>query len=65
MALSSGALEGLIIQKLQAAGFKTSGEHAQVGVIAKAIAEAVVEHVTSAAEVPVTGGSSAGSYQVK
>ncbi|MCG7551570.1 hypothetical protein [Pseudoalteromonas sp. Of7M-16] len=65
MALSSMALEGLIIQKLEADGFKVSGEHAQVGVISKAIAEAVVEHVTSKAEVSVTGGSSKGSYQIK
>ncbi|MCJ0814909.1 hypothetical protein [Vibrio vulnificus] len=64
MAMDSGALEGLIVEKLQAAGFKTSGQHAQVKVIAKAIAEAVVEHITSSAEVPVTGGSSAGTYKV-
>lgn len=64
MALDSSALEGLITQKLESAGFKTSGEHAHVSVIAKAVAEAVVEHVTSSAEVPVSGGSSAGTYKV-
>ncbi|EMC2457142.1 hypothetical protein VB891_002267 [Vibrio cholerae] len=65
MALNAQTLENLITSKLQAAGFKTSGQHAQSAKMAKAIAEAVVEHITGAAEVPVTGGSSAGTYKVK
>lgn len=64
MALNAGSLEALITSKLQAAGFKTTGEHAMANVMAKAIAEAVVEHITGVAEVPVQGGSSAGTYKV-
>lgn len=64
MALSSQELEKRIISKLKAAGFTTEGEHAHVGIIAKAVAESVVEHITSSAEVPVTSGSSSGTYQV-
>jgi len=64
MALNASSLEGLIISKLQAAGFKTTGEHAKANVMVKAIAEAVVEHITGVAEVPVQGGSSAGTYKV-
>lgn len=65
MALDAQTLEILITSKLQAAGFKTSGQHAQSAEMAKAIAGAVVEHITAAAEVTVTGGSSAGTYKVK
>ncbi|EGR0992877.1 TPA: hypothetical protein NKV81_004482 [Vibrio parahaemolyticus] len=64
MALESSALEQLIVTKLNAAGFKTDGKHAHAKVMANAIAEAVVEHITGNAEVPVTGGSSAGTYKV-
>lgn len=64
MALASAALEGLIVSKLAAAGFDVSNEHAQIKVLANAIAEAVVEHITAAADVAVTSGSSAGSYKV-
>lgn len=64
MALSASKLEQLVLSKLQAAGFTTSGEHAKVGVIAKAVAESVVEHITADAQVPVSSGSSAGVYKV-
>jgi hypothetical protein len=64
MALSKSALEGLIISKLQAAGFNTTGKHSQAQIMAKAVAEAVVEHIQAQAEVPVTKGSSAGAYKV-
>ena len=64
MAMNAGTLESLIVSKLETAGFKTSGEHAFVSVMAKAVAEAVVEHVTADALVGVTGGSSKGSYKV-
>ena len=64
MALDSSSLEGLITSKLKAAGFNVSGEHSKANVMAKAIAEAVVEHITANAEVPVPGGSSKGIYKV-
>lgn len=64
MALNSSALKGLIVSKLNAAGITTSGEHAKAQLMAEAIAEAVVEHVTANAQVIVAGGSSAGTYKV-
>ncbi|MFC0118766.1 hypothetical protein [Pseudoalteromonas xiamenensis] len=64
MALSAGALEGLIKAELQGQGFKLEGEHAFAGKLATAIANAVVAHVTSSAQVPVASGSSAGMYSV-
>ncbi len=64
MALNASALGHLIDAKLQAAGFKTVGQHAHVVTMSKAIAEAVVEHITAEAEVSVTSGSSSGTYKV-
>ena len=64
MALSNSALKSEIISELQAQGFITSGEHARAEQMAEAIANAVVSHIKSSAEVAVTGGSSAGSYKV-
>lgn len=65
MALNAQTLASLITAKLQQGGFATTGEHAQANTMAKAVAEAVVEHVTGQAEVPVSSGSSAGIYKVK
>jgi len=62
--MSSDALKGLIISKLQARGFDTQNEHATVSILAQAIAQAVVEHIQANAQVQVSGGSSAGTYQV-
>ncbi|WP_440055498.1 hypothetical protein ACSLBF_04980 [Pseudoalteromonas sp. T1lg65] len=64
MALSAGALEGLIKSELEANGFVLSGEHAVAGKMATAIAKAVVDHITQSAQVTVAGGSSAGAYKV-
>lgn len=65
MALSDSILKSMIVSELQAQGFVTGGEHARSEQLAEAIAKAVVAHITAAAEVPVTSGSSAGSYKVK
>ncbi|ODN41556.1 hypothetical protein [Piscirickettsia litoralis] len=65
MALDSGQLKSMIIANLQAYGFVTEGPHARAHVMAEAVAKAVVEHIQNNAEVPVTGGSSAGNYSVK
>ncbi len=40
------------------------GEHAQASKFAIAVANAVVDEITQNAKVPVTGGSSAGTYNV-
>lgn len=64
MALDANALENMIKAELEAEGFVLAGAHAGAGKLATAIAKAVVEHMTQAAEVPVSGGSSAGIYKV-
>lgn len=62
MALNSTTLKNLIETKLTAAGFNlTAG---QADIMAQAVAEAVVEHITGAAQVVITVGSSAGTYPV-
>lgn len=65
MALSKSALKSRIISEMQAQGATAAGEHSWVNRMAEAIANAVVDEVQSNAEVPVTGGSSAGNYKVK
>lgn len=65
MALSKSALKSRIISEMQAQGATADGEHSWVNRMAEAIANAVVDEVQSNAEVPVTGGSSAGNYKVK
>lgn len=65
MALSADTLKTLIINEMNAAGFVTQGQYARGEQLATALARAIVTHITEAAEVPVTGGSSSGTYQVK
>lgn len=62
MALDASALQGAIESKLTAAGFDLSKGEADV--MAQAVAEAVVEHITGSAQVVVDSGSSAGTYPV-
>lgn len=65
MALSKSALKGRIVSEMQSQGATANGEHSWLNRMAEAIANAVVDEVQSNAEVPVTGGSSAGNYKVK
>lgn len=62
MALSASALKALIKSKVDAVDVD-NGEKANDEVL-QAIADAIVEHITSDAAVIVTSGSSAGSYKV-
>lgn len=64
MALSKASLKEKIAAELTAQGFVLDGEFAMAGKMAEAIANAVVDEITQNAEVPVTGGSSAGKYKV-
>ncbi|WP_417536831.1 hypothetical protein [Methylophaga sp.] len=64
MALSAGTLKLLIVSECEAQGFVSTGEYARISQLAEAIANAVVKHITEAASVPVTSGSSAGAYKV-
>ncbi|MFI8749086.1 hypothetical protein ACIGG6_03620 [Vreelandella lionensis] len=65
MALSKAQLKNRIISEMQSQGATATGEHSWVNRMAEAIANAVVDEVQANAEVPVTGGSSAGQYKVQ
>ena len=64
MAISKSSLKKKIETELKAKGFVLDGEFAMAGMMAEAIANAVVDEITQNAEVKVTGGSSAGTYKV-
>lgn len=65
MALSKGQLKNRIVSEMQSQGATASGGHSWVNRMAEAIANAVVDEIQANAEVPVTGGSSAGTYKVE
>jgi hypothetical protein len=64
MALSKEQLKQRIVSNLESFGFVCSGEYASADKMAEAIASAVVDEIQANAEVPVSGGSSAGTYNV-
>jgi hypothetical protein len=64
MPLAKSSLKIKIETELKAQGFKLDGEFAMASKIAEAIANAVVDEITSNALVTVTKGSSAGGYKV-
>mgnify|MGYP000563109558 CR=1 FL=1 len=59
------SLQPMIVAEMKAQGATATGEFSWVNRLAEAIANAVVDEVQSNAEVPVTGGSSAGNYKVE
>jgi len=65
MAISKSSLKNKIESELESAGFVLTGEHAQASAMAQAIANAIIDEITSNAQVVVAGGSSSGTYQVK
>ena len=65
MAISKASLKQKIEIELKAQGFVLDGEFAMAGMMAEAIANAVVDEIKQSAKVEVTGGSSAGSYNVE
>ncbi|MEX0738173.1 MAG: hypothetical protein WD071_02415 [Pseudohongiella sp.] len=65
MALDKSALKGRIVSEMEAMGATSTGEHSWVERMAEALANAVVDEIQSNAQVPVTGGSSAGTYKVE
>lgn len=65
MALSKEQLKGRIVAEMEALGASAAGEHSWVERFAEALANAVVDEIQSNAEVPVSGGSSAGTYKVQ
>ncbi|WP_373960364.1 hypothetical protein [Vibrio gigantis] len=64
MALSKKSLKQKLETELKAQGFVLDGEFAMAGMMAEAIANAVVDEITQNAQVEVTSGSSEGSYYI-
>lgn len=64
MPLDKSSLKAKIIKEMNGKGIVTEGEFAKAADLAEAIASAVVDEITSNAQVVVTSGSSAGSYKV-
>lgn len=64
MSMSKESLKKKLENELEAQGFVLTGDFAMAGKMAEAIANAVYDEITQNAEVPVTGGSSAGTYSV-
>ncbi|QTN40915.1 hypothetical protein [Marinobacter salsuginis] len=65
MALSKSQLKTRIINEMKAQGAKETGQYSWVERMAEAISNAVVDEIQANAQVPVTGGSSAGTYKVE
>ncbi|MGL5589083.1 MAG: hypothetical protein ACRDDI_13600 [Aeromonas veronii] len=65
MALNGSSLGSHITAELQAAGFLPKGDHTVNQPFWDAIGKAIVKHIQEDAEVPVTAGSSAGTYKVR
>ncbi|MEZ8693280.1 hypothetical protein AB4116_09450 [Vibrio splendidus] len=64
MALTKTSLKQKLETELKAQGFVLDGEFAMAGMMAEAIANAVVDEITQNAQVEVTAGSSSGSYKI-
>lgn len=65
MALDAELLAKDIEDAMSAKGFSPLADKAAGHEWWLAFAEGIVNHITQNAEVPVSGGSSAGTYQVK
>ncbi|MDD9154962.1 hypothetical protein PVK64_01985 [Aliivibrio sp. S4TY2] len=64
MALSKDSLKSKIVKEMNGKGMVTEGEFAKAADLAEAIANAVIDEITSNAMVIVDKGSSAGAYKV-
>ena len=64
MALSKASLKEKLENELKAQGFVLDGEFAMAGMMAEAIANAVVDEITQNAKVTISAGSSSGKYEV-
>lgn len=65
MPLNKPALKVLIESELLAKGFDPTNEHARLSDLAEAIANAVVDHITTSGVTVITSGSSAGSWPIQ
>jgi hypothetical protein len=62
MALNETVLENLIIAELNALGIATAGQHARAQLMARAMARAIVLHLTTDAEVQTNSGAPDGEH---
>lgn len=65
MALSKTSLKQKLETELKAQGFVLDGEFAMAGMMAEAIANAVVDEITQNAVIKVDRGSSVGNYKIR
>lgn len=65
MALSKSELATRIENEMVAQGATATGEHSWVTRLSEAVANAVIDEIHANAEVPVTSGSSTGTYNVE
>lgn len=65
MALSKSQLKQRIVSELESRGFVTDGEFAMAGLMAEAIANAVVDEIEANAKAVVGSGSSAGQWPIQ
>ena len=65
MSLDKAELATRIESEMVAQGATATGEHSWVTKLSVAVANAVIDEIHANAEVPVTSGSSAGTYNVE
>jgi predicted transcriptional regulator len=64
MPISNGSLKAKIVKEMNGKGMVTEGEFAKAADLAEAIANAVVDEITTNGLVVIDKGSSAGSYKI-
>ena len=64
MPISNDSLKAKIVKEMNAKGMVTEGEFAKAADLAEAIANAIVDEITTNGLVVIDKGSSAGSYKI-
>lgn len=64
MPISNDSLKAKIVKEMNGKGMVTEGEFAKAADLAEAIANAVVDEITTNGLVVIDKGSSAGSYKI-
>lgn len=64
MPISNDALKAKIVKEMNGKGMVTEGEFAKAADLAEAIANAIVDEITTNGLVVIDKGSSAGSYKI-
>ncbi|MBB1312516.1 hypothetical protein [Aliivibrio sp. SR45-2] len=64
MPINNGSLKAKIVKEMNAKGMVTEGEFAKAADLAEAIANAIVDEITTNGLVVIDKGSSEGSYKI-